>query len=88
MNTGIQRSGSTTSGTRTTTTPVGDARQGKEQPSKYLPMIMLTHGVPYVATCTMAYPEDYARKLTKAMQVKDGLSYIHIFSPCPTGWGI
>jgi len=88
MNTGIQRSGSTTSGTRTTTTPVGDARRGKEQPSKYLPMVMLTHGVPYVATCTMAYPEDYARKLAKAAEVRDGLSYLHMFSPCPTGWGI
>jgi len=88
MNTGVQRSGSTPFGARTTTTPVGPARHGKEQAAKYLPLLMLFHGISYVATATIAYPEDYARKLTKAMQVKDGLSYIHLFLPCTTGWGI
>jgi pyruvate/2-oxoacid:ferredoxin oxidoreductase beta subunit len=88
MNTGVQRSGSTPLGAQTTTTPVGPARHGKEQAAKYLPLLMLFHDIPYVATATIAYPEDYARKLTKAMQVKDGLAYIHLFLPCPTGWGI
>ncbi len=88
MNTGVQRSSSTPFGARTTTTPVGKARHGKEENSKYLPLLMLFHGIPYVATATIAYPEDYARKLTKAMQVKDGLSYLHLFLPCTTGWGI
>lgn len=88
MNTGVQRSGSTPFGAKTATTPVGKMRHGKAQNSKYLPLIMLYHGVPYVATATIAYPEDYAQKLTKAMHVKDGLSYIHLFLPCPTGWGI
>ena len=88
MNTGVQRSSSTPFGAQTTTTPVGPARHGKEQAAKYLPLLMLFHEIPYVATATMAYPEDYARKLTKAMQVKDGLAYIHLFLPCPTGWGI
>ncbi|MFC2122514.1 thiamine pyrophosphate-dependent enzyme, partial [Bacteroidota bacterium] len=88
MNTGVQRSGSTPFGARTTTTPVGPARHGKEQAAKYLPLLMLFHGIPYVATATIAYPEDYARKLTKAMQVKDGLAYIHLLLPCTTGWGI
>ncbi len=88
MNTGVQRSSSTPYGAKTATTPVGPARHGKEQAAKNLPLLMLFHEIPYVATATIAYPEDYARKLTKAMQVKDGLAYIHLFTPCITGWGI
>jgi pyruvate/2-oxoacid:ferredoxin oxidoreductase beta subunit len=34
----------------------------------------------------MGFPEDYAKKLTKAMAVKDGMSYIHLYTPCTTGW--
>jgi pyruvate/2-oxoacid:ferredoxin oxidoreductase beta subunit len=34
----------------------------------------------------MSHPLDYARKLEKARQVKDGLVYIHVFSPCYVGW--
>ena len=88
MNTGVQRSSSTPLWAQTATTPVGPARHGKKQAAKYLPLLMLFHGIPYVATATIAHPEDYARKLTKAMQVKDGLAYIHLFIPCLTGWGI
>ena len=88
MNTGVQRSGSTPFAAQTATTPVGEYRQGKEQESKYLPLLMLFHGAPYVATATIAYPEDYAQKLVKAMNVKDGMVYIHLFLPCITGWGI
>jgi len=88
MNTGVQRSGSTPFRARTATTPVGKTRHGKEEPGKYLPLIMLFHGVSYVATASMAYPEDYAQKLMRAMEIKSGLSYIHLFSPCATGWGI
>ena len=43
-------------------------------------------GVSYTATATIAFPQDYARKLDKAMAVKDGMVYIHLFSPCPVGW--
>ena len=88
MNTGVQRSGSTPYGARTYTSPVGKEAHGKEQTGKNLPVLMLFHGIPYVATATIAHPEDYARKLMKAMKVKDGLSYIHLFSPCTTGWGV
>ncbi len=86
MNTGIQRSGTTPYMGWTTTTPVGVAKKGKETPPKNLPLIMDDHDIPYVATATVGYPEDYIKKLNKAMAVKDGLSYIHLFSPCPTGW--
>jgi len=86
MNTGIQRSGTTPLGAWTTTTPVGKIVQGKEQPSKNMPLLMFWHGVSYVATASVAYLDDYAKKLVKAMQVKDGMAYIHLYSPCPTGW--
>lgn len=88
MNTGVQRSSSTPLGVRTTTTPAGKATHGKQQNQKYMPLIMLNHGISYVATATMAYPDDYALKLTKAKEVRNGMSYIHLFSPCPTGWGL
>jgi pyruvate/2-oxoacid:ferredoxin oxidoreductase beta subunit len=39
-----------------------------------------------VATASTAFLEDYGQKLKKAMKVKDGVAYIHLFSPCPTGW--
>ena len=86
MNTGIQRSGTTPLGAWTTTSPVGKIVQGKEQPSKNMPLLMFWHGVSYVATASVAYLDDYAKKLVKAMQVKDGMAYIHLYSPCPTGW--
>jgi pyruvate/2-oxoacid:ferredoxin oxidoreductase beta subunit len=56
-------------------------------PSKSVPLIMAAHNIPYVATGTIAYPEDLLRKLQKAMAVKDGMSYIHLLSPCILGWG-
>jgi pyruvate/2-oxoacid:ferredoxin oxidoreductase beta subunit len=86
MNTGIQRSGTSPLHGWTTTTPVGKEGKGKGRQGKYMPLIMASHGIPYVATASVAYLEDYARKLKKAMAVKDGLSYIHLLTPCPTGW--
>ena len=86
MNTGVQRSGTTPYLAWTSTTPVGLKRKGKQMPPKNMPLIMAAHDIPYVATATVGFPEDYAKKLTKAMAVKDGMSYIHLFSPCTTGW--
>ena len=86
MNTGIQRSGTTPYKAWTTTTPVGDARRGKPQVNKNMPLIMAMHEIPYTATASIAYLEDYVSKLKKAARVDDGLAYIHLFTPCPTGW--
>ncbi len=86
MNTGVQRGGATPFLAWTYSTPVGGLRHGKEENSKNIPLILLAHEVPYVATATIAYMEDFAQKLTKAMAVRDGLAYIHLYSPCPTGW--
>ncbi|MBW2030215.1 MAG: pyruvate synthase subunit PorB [Deltaproteobacteria bacterium] len=89
MNTGIQRSSTTPMGARTTTTPVGAARKGKETTPKNLPLIMAMHKVPYAATATLSHLEDFAKKLNRAKEKrKEGLAYIHVFSPCPTGWGV
>jgi pyruvate/2-oxoacid:ferredoxin oxidoreductase beta subunit len=86
MNTGIQRSGSTPLGAWTFTTPASGGLKGKEMPPKYMPLVMLEHNIAYVATANIGYPDDYVAKLQKAMAVKDGLSYIHVLAPCPTGW--
>ncbi len=87
MNTGFQRSGSTSKGSWTSTTPVGQDKRGKPQDKKDFPMIMAMHDIPYVATASPAFPGDLVKKVQKAMQVKDGLAYIHVLNPCQNGWG-
>lgn len=86
MNTGFQRSGTTAKSSYTSTTPVGSSSRGKEQHRKDMPMIMAMHGAAYVATLSPAYMNDFVKKVEKAASIKDGLSYLHIFSTCPTGW--
>ena len=89
MNTGYQRSSSTSKGSWTSTTPVSkEGRGGKRQNGKDFPMIMAMHDIPYVATASPAYIPDLVRKVEEAMKVKEGLAYIHVYNPCPTGWGI
>jgi len=82
MNTGIQRSSATPFGTWTTTTP---ANHPKSQPKKNMVEIMAAHRIPYTATCSVAFPDDMMRKVKKAKSIR-GTKFIHIFSPCPTGW--
>ncbi len=86
MNTGIQRSGATPFGASTTTSPHGKESFGEDRPKKNVPMIIAAHGVPYVATASISYPEDFMKKVKKAMEV-DGPAYIHLQQPCTTGWG-
>ncbi len=85
MNTGIQRSSSTPFGAWTTTTPVGSKRQYKKEKKKYVADLMIAQNVPYVATATIAYPEDLERKISVAKSIK-GPKFIQILSPCPPGW--
>ena len=47
---------------------------------------MAAHGVPYVATASIAYPEDFMKKVKKAAEI-EGPAYIHLNQPCTTGWG-
>ena len=63
MNTGIQRSGATPYGASTTTSPHGKESFGEDKPKKNMPMIMAAHGVPYVATASISYPEDFMKVL-------------------------
>jgi len=85
-NTGVQRSGATPFGASTSTTPAGLASIGKKQWKKNLPMIAVAHGSKYVACVSIAYPQDLQNKVKKAMKIK-GARYMHIHTPCPTGWG-
>jgi phenylglyoxylate dehydrogenase beta subunit len=87
MNTGVQRSGTTPFGSWTNTTQVGSRGRGKQGGPKNIPLLMVFHNIEYVATATLAYPEDFMQKLLKASQAaKKGMAYLHVLSPCPTGW--
>jgi len=87
MNTGVQRSSTTPYGAWTSTTPVGKALRGKGRDAKPMPLLMVMHNCEYVATASLAFMEDYYAKLDKAIEAaKKGMAYIHVFSPCPTGW--
>jgi pyruvate/2-oxoacid:ferredoxin oxidoreductase beta subunit len=67
---------------------VGKVQDGKSQNQKYMPLIMAMHNVEYVATASPSNMKDMVDKVTKGIQAsKKGFAYIHIFSPCPTGWG-
>ena len=85
MNTGIQRSGLTPTATSTTTTPPGSGSTGNPRPKKPMPEIVAAHGIPYVATATVGYPQDIQKKVKKALSIK-GPKYLQIHVPCPLGW--
>lgn len=86
MNTGIQKSGLTPYGTRTTTSPAGDNLPGSITMKKNMFEIVAAHGIAYAATASVGYLEDFMNKVEKAKNTK-GTSYIHVIAPCPTGWG-
>ena len=46
----------------------------------------MAHGIPYVATASVANLRDLEHKVTRAMGVH-GARYVHIHVPCPLGWG-
>ncbi len=85
MNTGIQRSSSTPYCATTTTSPSGEKSKGQKTNKKNLPEIAAAHNIPYVATACPSYPFDLIEKAKKGVDV-EGPAYLHIFSPCPTGW--
>jgi len=85
MNTGIQRSSQTPFGAETTTSPPGEVSIGNDTHKKDMASIVADHGVEYVATSSIAYPQDYKDKIEKALEV-DGPKFIHVYAPCPVGW--
>jgi len=89
MNTGNQRSGATPLGANTSTSPVARHNAGETGSllrRKNMVLIMAAHGIPYTASASIAYPQDFCNKIEKAMQV-DGPTYIHVLAPCMTSWG-
>jgi pyruvate/2-oxoacid:ferredoxin oxidoreductase beta subunit len=80
MNTGIQSSSSTPQRAWTMTTPAG-----RPQKKKNMVEIMGAHGIPYAAAACSCFPDDLRSKIGEAKRLK-GMKYIHILSPCPTGW--
>ena len=79
-NTGMQRSGATPLGARTTTTPAG-----KTDMKKDIDAIVAAHNPPYMATACSAFPQDIFNKVQKALTFR-GPTFIHVLAPCPPGW--
>ncbi len=84
MNTGIQRSSSTPYGAWTTTTTGQDWKRLRK---KNIVEVLVAHRIPYVATASIAFPDDLLRKTQKARETK-GSKFLHIYASCPTGWRI
>lgn len=83
MNTGMQRSGATPYGAFTETDSF------KKEFKKEITEILVAHRIPYAATASIAYPNDFKNKIRKAgITQQKGFCFIHVLTPCPTGWGI
>jgi pyruvate/2-oxoacid:ferredoxin oxidoreductase beta subunit len=80
MNTGIQVSSSTPRYAWTGTSPKGNTRRKKQ-----IMEIMAAHRIPYAATACIGFPEDLMGKVKKAKEIR-GTRFLHLLSPCPTGW--
>ena len=81
MNTGVQRSGATPFGAFTETSLF------KKEEKKNLMEIMAAHKIPYAATAAINFRDDFKEKIKKAILYQnEGLCFIHILCPCPTGW--
>ncbi|NKB81376.1 MAG: pyruvate ferredoxin oxidoreductase [Nitrospirales bacterium] len=86
MNTGVQRSGATPPKAWTNTTQAVGTHPGNPVGiGKNVPRIAMAHGIPYVATASVADLHDLEAKVAKAMGLH-GARYIHIHVPCPLGW--
>ena len=87
MNTGVQRSGATPPAARTANTKaIGPEPGNVFGQGKFVPLIAMAHEIPYVATATVAELHDLEAKVERAMTFR-GARYLHVFVPCPLGWG-
>ncbi|MGD0626496.1 MAG: thiamine pyrophosphate-dependent enzyme [Thermodesulfobacteriota bacterium] len=82
MNTGNQRSSATPGYVVTATSP---HQAPKTENKKDIALILAAHNIPYLCTATIAYPDDFMRKVKKAKDIK-GFRFIHVLCPCTTGW--
>lgn len=86
MNTGIQRSSSTSRFADTSTSPAGEVIPGKLQNKKNLTDVVIAHNIPYVAQTTfMGNFSDLHQKAKKAIYTP-GPAFMNILAPCPRGW--
>jgi pyruvate ferredoxin oxidoreductase beta subunit len=69
-----------------TTQAVGPEPGNSFGQGKDVPRIAMAHGIPYVATATVADLHDLEAKVTRAMGMR-GARYLHVLVPCPLGWG-
>lgn len=81
MNTGIQTSTATPYGAVTTTNP--GAGYKKSWP-KDLMGIIAAHNLPYAATCSLAYLDDFREKARRARDT-EGFRLLMVDGPCPPG---
>ena len=81
MNTGIQTSTATPYGAVTTTNP---AAKIKDIWPKDLMGIIAAHNIPYAATASLAFMEDFRNKIKKAKET-GGFRLLMIDGPCPPG---
>ena len=84
MNTGVQQSSATPSGAWTTTTPGGKEFDFEK---KDMVSIIKHHHPAYLATASVAYPEDFYAKFDRARTTR-GFRFLHLHSVCPPGWKI
>ncbi|MCK7469608.1 MAG: hypothetical protein MZU95_01470 [Desulfomicrobium escambiense] len=47
--------------------------------------IMAAHRIPYIATASVAYPEDFVKKLKKAKGITRHASFFHVYRALPDG---
>jgi len=80
--TGMQRSSATPARAWSTTTPLP---QPKRERKKDIVGIMAAHRIPYIATSSVAYPDDFVSKVLKAREM-EGMRFFNLLAPCPTGW--
>jgi pyruvate ferredoxin oxidoreductase beta subunit len=86
MNTGVQRSGATPFGARTTTSQTGAAALGKAQQRKDMTAIAVAHHIPYVGQAAAAHWQDLSEKIVRAAHA-DGPAFLNVLTDCPVGWG-
>jgi len=81
MNTGIQTSTATPYGAVTTTNPLSSI---KNNWPKDLMGIIAAHNIQYAATASLAFMDDFRRKINRAKELK-GFRFLMVDGPCPPG---
>ena len=91
--TGAQMAPTTLMDQVTTTSPTGRMRDNAGYPVKMAELVATQEGVIYSERCTVSSPANIAackRAIKKIFELQlsgaDGMGFVEILSPCPTGW--